>query len=76
MLAQHAEMISNAYDLNKTEFRWEIPESSPSYPSLLLKCGLNGFQSVHFPSDVGHDSQETSFLASRDKTTKYRKPDF
>lgn len=52
-----------------------MPESSPSYPSLLLRCDLDVFQSVHFASDMGHDNQGRSFLAPKDKTTKCRKTD-
>lgn len=55
MLTQYSKVIINAY------FGLEISETSPSYPSLLLKCVLNSFQSVHFPSNMGHNNQEMSF---------------
>lgn len=52
-----------------------MPESSPFYP-LLLKCGLKWFPiTMFFPCTVGHDNQERSFPAPRDKIAKYRKPD-
>lgn len=50
-----------------------MPESSPSWPPVLLKYGLDGFQPVHFPSDVGHDNQERSFLIPRDKNNSNKK---
>lgn len=56
--------------LINTDYRWEEPKSSPSYPSLLMECDLSRLQSVQFPSDVGHDTQERSFLALTDKTVK------
>lgn len=52
-----------------------MPESFPSYPPYLLKRDLKGFKSVYFPSDVGHDNQEKSFMAVRDKATKCKNSD-
>ena len=43
-----------------------MPESSPNYLSLLLKCSLKPFP-VHFFSNMGHGKQEKSLLAYRDK---------
>lgn len=54
----------------------QMPESSPSYSSLLLKCGFNSFQSVYFPSDMGQDNQERSFLSLKEKNTKYKNFEF
>lgn len=42
MLARRSEVASSAYDLGKSQGR----------RPLLLKGGLDGFQSVHCPSDV------------------------
>ena len=47
-----------------------MSESSPSYLSLLLKCSFNSFQLVHFPSNVGYDNQERTFLKPRNRITK------
>ena len=50
-----------------------MPEISSSYPSLLLKCGLNHFQSMYLSSDLGHNNQERPFLALSDELPKYEK---
>ena len=48
------------------DFRLKVPESSPSYLSLLLVT-LIGFPSVQFPSDLRHYTQERYFPTLRDK---------
>lgn len=40
-----------------------LPPTAPSYSNVITI----GFQSVHFPSDLGHDTQERFFSALRDK---------
>lgn len=60
-------MISNAYDLDNMEFRNKYVKILLSTTFFLVKYGHNNFQSVHFPSRVEHDTQESSFLASREK---------
>lgn len=55
MRARHFKMTSNSHNLKKnTDFRWEVPESSPSSLSLLLKCGPKWFPvAMYFSSSVG-----------------------
>ena len=53
------QIISSVYDLdNISTWDKKMPESSTSYPFVLLKLTLIGFQRVHFPSDVRHYSQK------------------
>lgn len=50
-----------------------MPESSFSYPSLFLKCGLNHFQSMYLPSYMGNENQGKPFLTLKDEILKYEK---
>ena len=71
MLAQHFKMIrmvSNAYDLKKIQTLYgKCLRFLPPTPPCYLNMTSVGFQSVHFPFKVGHNTQEKSFLAPRDK---------
>ena len=55
-------IISSAYDLDKCG-HWK--EASESFSFLIFLVTPMGLQSVQLPSNVGHDTQERSFLTSR-----------
>ena len=62
------QMISSAYALANI---WTLDKKClrvlPPTPPCYLNVTLTGFQSVHFPSNVRHYTQERSFLTLRDK---------
>lgn len=62
--------MPSAYDLDKCGHRKEVSES---FSFLIFLVTPMGLQSVQFPSDVGHDTQERSFLAPRDTGQGIRK---
>lgn len=76
MPAQHFKMIADAYNFDKIQ-TWDkkcltvLPTTLPCYSSVASSY----FRSVYFPSDVGHDTQERSFLAPRNMDAKLGKPD-
>ena len=61
-------MNSNIYDLHNI---WTVDKKCWIFLSPATPCYLNvtllGFQSVQFPSDMRHYTQEKSFLTLRDK---------
>lgn len=59
------QVISNASNLDDiwTQKIYILPESCPYHSSLLLKCGLSEFPICALSLDMGHNSQERSFLA-------------
>ncbi|KAF6323349.1 hypothetical protein mRhiFer1_008332 [Rhinolophus ferrumequinum] len=72
MLTQDFEMFSMLISSTRQEL-WEMPASSLFYLPCYSHRAFSGFVTMHAPSDMGHDRQERSFRASRDKATKYRK---
>ena len=75
ILAQHFKMISNVYGLDKIKtLDGKCLRVIP--PTFLFPSNVASVvSSLHFPSNVGQDNQESSFLATRDKTSKCGKPD-
>lgn len=72
-MLQCVEMISNAYHVDKIKkCGWKRPETSPSYPSFLLTCGLSSFSECTLPPtwDV---TASTGLSWQQDKSTKWEK---
>ena len=76
MLAQHLEMIANTYDLDKI---WILDKKCLRVVLTTFPCysnvASNSFWSVHFPSNMGHDTQKGPSWNQGTKVTELRKPD-
>ena len=64
------QMISSVYDLDNiwTSVKKCLRPLLPTHPCY-WNVTLTGFQFVHFPSNMGHYTQQSSFLALRVKKT-------